>query len=84
MKVRGEGNIVGLSWISIAVMLTGVYIHGESKGKQVSSTWLVLGIVRYREGVSINVRRRGWTIPCTAKRHLERYAGDDGLFRNSS
>lgn len=32
----------------------------------------------------INVRRRGWTIPCTAKRHLGRYAGDDGLSRNPS
>lgn len=75
---------MGLSWISIAVMLTGVYIHGESKGKQISSKWLVLEIVRYAEGVSINVRRRGWTILCIAKQHLERYAGDDGLFCNPS
>lgn len=64
MKVQGEGNIVGLSWIRIVFMLTGVYINGESKGKQVSSTGLVLGIVCYGEDVRMNIRRWGLAIPC--------------------
>lgn len=65
-------------------MLTGVYIYVQKAKveRSVPNGW-------YRgwcdgEDENINLRRRGWSIPCTAKRHLGRYVGDDGLSRNPS